>query len=232
MTKKTPIGKILFIGLVVIGVFAAGFGYLNQTSSLRETSAAAEEVAATNAVPEPDNAMFAVGADEIVVGKAEAPITIIDYSSLSCPHCKEFHETTLPELQKEYIDRGKARLVFRHFPLNEPAMRAAMLVECADASARPNFIKALFDMQKDWAFAETFLEDLKRIAKIGGIDSASFDGCVNDKMVETRILQTRQDAATIGQVTSTPSFFVNGVKLEGHADIENFRTAIGGQAQE
>jgi len=155
-------------------------------------------------------------------------VTIVEYASLSCTHCAHFHETVFPELQKEFITPGKVKLVLREFPLNEPAIKAAELVECAGQNGleRANFVKVLFNMQAKWAFDDKFLASLKQIAGVGGIDSAAFDSCMADKALETKILAGRQDAEKNLGVNATPTFFINGVRYDGERTIEGFRTAI------
>lgn len=227
--KSSHSAKLLVIALVLVGGAAAGFGYFKQSIVLQESTEATTEAttgAAAQAEPDPNHVLFTVKSDDIVLGNADAPNTIIEYASLGCPHCAHFHVEELPKLQKQYIDTGKAKFVMRYFPLNEPALRAAQLVECAEPEQRANFIKTLFETQKDWAFSDAFLDDLKRIAKVGGIDSASFDSCMADKALETRIVQSRHDGTKIARVHSTPSFFINGVRVGGTGHLEDFQKIL------
>lgn len=223
--KKSHTGKITLAVLVLFIVGLVGFGYYSQTSSLNSTQAAepAEEKTVT---ADPSDPIFLAGPNDIVIGDANAPATILDYSSLSCPHCAHFHLEVLPQVKKELIDTGKAKLVFRHFPLNEPALRAAQLVECSGVMKREAILKALFETQKNWAFSENFKADLKIIAQQGGIDAAAFDSCLADKALEDAILETRQAAATKAGVNSTPSFFVNGKAVENFTEAKGFTDAV------
>lgn len=229
MAESSSSTKIIIVAVLLFAAAAAGFGYFRQTSTLQGSSEAAEAQAHEHAEPVatvgPDDALFQAKPGEIVIGNADAPVTIIEYSSLSCPHCAHFHEETLPQLKKEYLDTGKAKLVMRHFPLNEPALRAAQVVECGDETQRMKLLQTLFANQKDWAFNPTFKDDLKRIAGVAGIDGAQFASCLNDAALEERILQVRQDGATKAGVNSTPSFLVDGHKMEG-VDIDTFRAAL------
>ena len=245
MSKAHP-GKFFAIGFMLFIAAVGGAGYYSfsnkgddapvvENSPLQQPTAP-DSVAATASAdakaPEapadatPAGDITAAQADDVVYGKNDAPVTIIDYSSLSCPHCAHFHNEVLPDLQKEFIEKGKAKLVFRHFPLNEPALRAAELVNCASALQKQNLIKALFDKQGDWGFTESFLKELKPIAAAAGIDAATFDSCVANKAGEDRILDVRKLAATVGKVNSTPSFFVNGAPLGDTPTIGHFRDAI------
>jgi protein-disulfide isomerase len=213
--------KLALFALVALIGGAAGFGYFKQTAKLEDAPKTEESV-----VIERD-ALKAKPTD-IILGDVNALITMVEYSSLSCPHCAHFHEEVLPKLEKEFIETGKVKLVMRHFPLNESAIRGAQIVECADQNnlSRENFLKVLFKMQAQWAFSDKFLEDLRKISLVGGMDSAGFDSCIADKELENRLIAGRQEAETKLHVNSTPTFFINGLKYEGEPTIEGFRTAI------
>jgi protein-disulfide isomerase len=227
--KSVAGNKIVLIALLVLVAGAAWFGYSKQTENLQNPDDSAAQVAekeVAEKAPAPDAAIFKIQKSDIVIGKADAPITIIDYSSLSCPHCGHFHSQVLPALQKQYIDTGKAKLVYRHFPLNAPALRAAQLVNCAAPGQRQNFLKVLFDMQPQWAFTEGFIAQLKQIASVGGIDSAEFDSCLADKTGESKIIDVRKRAAEEAQVNATPTFFINGVKMTEAPELDSFKDAL------
>ncbi len=229
MNTKSTSSKLIIALLVLVVGGAAWYGYSKQTQQLTSTEAKTDthgHDAATAAAPTPDARIFGSQRGDIVIGKADAPVTIIDYSSLSCPHCAHFHSNVLPQLTKEFIDTGKAKLVFRHFPLNAPALRAAQLVDCAAPDQQEKFLKALFDTQAQWAFNEGFLTQLKQIASVGGMDSAQFDSCIADKRGEAHVVETRRRGAEEAQVNSTPAFFINGVKLNESPEIDSFRDAF------
>lgn len=214
---KSSGGKLALFALVALIGGAAGFGYFTQTAKLEDAPKTEEAV-----VIERD-ALKAKPTD-IILGDVNALITMVEYSSLSCPHCAHFHADVLPKLEKEFIETGKIKLVMRHFPLNESALRGAQIVECADN--RENFLKVLFNMQTQWAFSDKFLEDLRKIALVGGMDSAGFDSCIADKELENRLIAGRQEASEKLHINSTPTFFINGLKYEGEPTTEGFRTAI------
>lgn len=234
MYKKTnPHGsKNLLIVIVLIVAAAAGYGYFKQSSELDDTaqsiadSAVAGESQTATPTPGPDHRIFKIRDGDIVTGNAGAPVTVIEYASLSCPHCAHFHNDVLPKAKTEWADSGKAVFVYRHFALNEPALRAAQVVECAAAAERPAFLKTLFENQSKWAFDQKFIANLKPIAAVGGMDGAAFDSCIADKDIENKILATRMEAAKVAGVNSTPTFFVNGVKIEGEVSQKALREAI------
>lgn len=210
--KKSHSPKIILTLIVLMAVGLAGYGYFSQSADLRHDEA---EAAEANLEPlDPADPLFIAKPGDLVTGNANAPVTIIEYASLSCPHCAHFTNDELPAVKKQLLDNGKAKLVFRHFPLNEPALRGSQLVECQTGDARHKMLHTLFARQKDWAFEETFRDKLKAIAAENGMDAAAFDSCLNDKEGENAILAVRQEAATRARVNSTPTFFVNGVKLE------------------
>lgn len=226
--KKSNAGKVTLILIVLFAAGLGGFGYLNQSSELRNDSEAAEtHDHAEGPKADPSDPIFIATAGDLVIGQSTAPVTIVEYSSLSCPHCAHFHTAVLPEVKSKLLDTGRAKLVFRHFPLNESALRGAQLVDCAPADKREALLKTLFENQKAWAFNEdTNKDDLKRLAATGGMDAAQSDSCLADKEGENAILATRQEATTKIGVNATPSFYVNGVELGNWQDVDNFANAI------
>lgn len=218
--------KILMAVLVLIVAGAAWYGYSKQTEQLTSTTATGKTEMVAEEAPAPDAPIFKRQKGDVLYGKADAPVTIIDYSSLSCPHCAHFHSQVLPQLEKEFINTGKVKLLFRHFPLNAPALRAAQLVNCVPDTQQQSFLKVLFDMQAQWAFNEGFMDQLRQIAAVGGMDSAAFDSCIADKDGEARVVNARRKGADQAQVNATPSFFINGVKLNESPEIDAFRDAL------
>jgi protein-disulfide isomerase len=162
---------------------------------------------------------------EMSIGKADAPVTIIEYSSLSCPHCAAFHRDILPSLKSEYIDTGKARYVMREFPLNDSALAGAVIARCLDPSRYFAFADLLFSKQSDWAFKQDALTPLKDLAKQAGMTSEDFDKCIDDEALQKKILDIRDEGQKKG-VNATPSFFVNGTLLKGAPTLEVFAEAM------
>lgn len=167
---------------------------------------------------------------DFMLGKEEAPVTLIEYASMSCPHCAHFHNKVLPQLTKEYIETGKLRYILRQFPLNEPAFAGAMLVTCAGEAGGTaryyTFARVLFDAQNKWAFDKNFKESLKTFAEVGGINGKTFDTCMNDTKLETRILQARKDASEQLQIDSTPYIFLNGHPHKGDKSFKTVKAEI------
>lgn len=170
---------------------------------------------------------------DFIYGDKSAPLTMIEYASLSCPHCAMFYREAFEKLKTEYIDTKKVKFIYRDFPLNQQALSAAMVARCivdeeqTDKSARYySTIKALFKTQDVWAFDQKYLEKLEAVARLDGMSPDSFSNCINNSKLQNKILQDRLDAAKLLQLRSTPTFFVNGEVLEGYVDYLTIKKAI------
>ncbi|HWB49433.1 MAG TPA: DsbA family protein [Stellaceae bacterium] len=170
--------------------------------------------------------VLAVTPDDRVLGKSDAPVTIIEYASLTCPHCAHFATEVLPKLKTKWIDTGKARLVMRDYPLDEPALRAAMIARCAPADKFYPLVDTFFGSQRQWVLSKDYKTDLARLALLGGINKTQFDACLGNKSVEDKVLQSRLSATQDLGVNSTPTFFINGVKFEGAPEEDALDAAL------
>jgi protein-disulfide isomerase len=153
--------------------------------------------------------------DDRILGDADAPVTIIEYSSLTCPHCAAFHEDTLPQIKENWIEAGKARLVYRHFPLDGLALRAAAVSNCLDGKRFFSFVDLLFKSQEKWARSGDPVGALSRYAKLAGLSQDKFESCIADESEMNRILERVQDGKTTYEVRSTPTLIINGKPFEG-----------------
>jgi protein-disulfide isomerase len=171
--------------------------------------------------PGPDPAELAKpGPDgDVVLGSEKAPVTIIEYASMTCPHCAHFSTTTFPELEKRYIDTGKVRFIFREFPLDPLAAAGFMLARCAGKNKFMPIVEALFAKQPDWMVQKP-IPPLMAIAKQFGFTEQAFDQCLANQQVLDSIQAVRDRAAEKLGVDSTPTFFINGKKLTGDQSIE------------
>jgi protein-disulfide isomerase len=160
---------------------------------------------------------------DMAIGDEKAPCTIIEYASMTCPHCAAFHATTYPELKKRYIDTGKVRFIFREFPLDQLALAGFLLARCAGPDKYFPMIDTLFQMQKEWVVQKP-LPPLLAIAKQAGMSEQQFNECLQDKKLIEGLEDVRQRAIKLG-VQSTPSFFING-KPARVFTIEEFEKAI------
>jgi protein-disulfide isomerase len=166
---------------------------------------------------------------EMALGDAKAPVTIIEYASMTCPHCATFHNTTYPELKKRYIDTGKVRFIFREFPLDPVAGAGFMLARCAAKEGGPDryfaMIEALFHEQTKWAVEKPY-QPLLAVAKQAGFTEASFKACIANQSLLTGLEKVRDHAANKYGVKSTPTFFINGKIERGALSIEELAKKI------
>ncbi|MGI9508462.1 MAG: DsbA family protein [Geminicoccaceae bacterium] len=164
--------------------------------------------------------------EERAIGDPDAPVTIIEYSSLTCPHCASFHNEILPELKERYVETGKVRMVFRDFPLNEPAVEAAVLAHCAGPDRYVGFLDVLFQTQASWASASDPRTALKQLGKLGGLSDDEMDACFADESMVDGVLQSRLVGQNEHDVQSTPTFVINGETHAGSRAIEDFAEII------
>jgi protein-disulfide isomerase len=160
---------------------------------------------------------------EMVMGNAEAKVTVIEYASASCPHCANFYKTTFQELKKEYIDTGKIRFLMREFPHNDAGLAAFMVARCAPKEKYFPILGMVFEQQEMW-FKDP-VEGLFKIAQLAGMSRESFDACLKNEEVAKGILEVRKQAEVFG-VDSIPTFFVNGKRFEGEATLDDFKKVI------
>jgi protein-disulfide isomerase len=163
--------------------------------------------------------------DDIPLGSASAPVTIIEYASMTCPHCAAFEVQVFPKLKEKYIDTGKVRYIMREYPLDRLAAAAFMLARCAGPEKYNPLIETLFEQQQKWAVREP-IPPLLAIAKQAGFTQQSFDACMNDTALLNKIQQVRDRATTKFKVEATPTFYINGEKFSGEISIEELDKKI------
>jgi len=160
-----------------------------------------------------------------VQGKADAPVTIIEYASMTCGHCAAFHTKTYPVLKQRYIDTGKVRYIMREFPLDPLAAAGFMLARCAGPDKYYPMIEVLFQKQDQWAVQQP-IPPLTAIAKQAGFTQEKFESCLSDQKILDGIEATRTRGSEKLGVNSTPTFFVNGKMLRGAVSIEDLEKEI------
>ena len=165
-----------------------------------------------------DKLMAKDGLKELSLGNKDAKVTIVEYASMSCPACANFHKTTYPKLKEKYVDTGKVRFIMREFPLNDLAAAGAMLARCADTPDKSiALIDVLFEQQRAWV-SNNALAELTRISKQAGFTQDRFDKCLNDNELLDKLTKRRQRADKEFGVDATPSFFINGKRFR----VRNF----------
>ena len=165
---------------------------------------------------------------DFVIGNEDAKITIIEYASLSCSHCADFHVNTLETLKKEYIDTGKVKMVFRDYPFNYPALLGSMVLRCIPENYRYDYMNALFKLQPDWVNKKNkkTIQELYKIMQSGGMTKDEYDACIYNTELENEILKGVMEAQNQFNIKSTPSFIIDGKLIEGNKSKKQFRQII------
>ncbi len=172
----------------------------------------------------------AAQADGLTLGKDTAPVTIDEYASLTCPHCAVFTTQILPQLKKDFIDTGKVKLTFHHFPLDKASTDAAAVVQCLPPVRQAPMVELLYSEQANWAHDEHYMDKLLNYGALAGMDKAALTTCADSKTTRDAVLQARLDAEKAQKIQSTPSFIFNGGKarIEGAQPYDKFAETIKG----
>ena len=222
------IAAVIAILVIAAGVFIASRPAEDASVAAVETAAPQAEIVEVEA-PQPASNAGALETPnpmgEIVLGRADAPVTIVEYSSLTCPHCGAFHRDTLPKLKTQYIDSGQVKIYFRPFPFDPYATAGAMLAQCVAPAAQVNFLDVLFKRQMQWIQSEKPMDELQKLARQAGLSESDFVVCLKDESKLESIRQMQSAAAEELGVRSTPTFFINGEKLEGNRGPRRVRQA-------
>ncbi|MEQ8966494.1 MAG: DsbA family protein [Azospirillaceae bacterium] len=159
---------------------------------------------------------------DFVKGDADAPVTVIEYASLTCGHCASFHTDTLPGLTDRYLDPGHVRLVFRQFPLNRVDLQAGMLARCLPEDRFFGFVDVLFKTQSTWAGAQDPTAALAQLGRTAGLSDARIEECLADQDLADRIVQVRLEAEAAYQISATPTFVIDGEAFAGNRPLSFF----------
>ncbi len=160
------------------------------------------------------------------LGNPKAPVTLIEYSSMSCPHCAAFHRETLAKIKSNYIDTGKVLYVFREFPLEPRAMAASIIARCVDPSRYFAFVDMLYGDQASWAKASDPIKELQLRAQLAGMSESDFKACLDNKPLFEGIQKRAEAGSKEYSIDSTPTFIINGTKISGAVPYEQFEAAI------
>ena len=179
------------------------------------------QLARAAGLPSVENAM-----KDRTLGRSDAPVTIVEYSSLSCPHCMAFHRDVLPSIKKDYIDTGKVKLIFRDFPLGGLAMAAAMLARCAEPSRYFGLLEMIFRSQEEWSRSQQPLAALSRIGRFAGLSDADVQACFNNRDLLKAIQKRARNAGKKHEINSTPSFIIGGRAVAGALPYAEFKKLI------
>ncbi len=163
----------------------------------------------------------------IFVGNEDAKITILAYESLTCSHCANFHRDVYPELKKEYLDTGLAKIEFRHFPLDITALNAAKISQCKN-DGNSNILMSLYANQQKWIKGSTIEEANKNLQDFVNSEGfeVDFEKCINNSEIEDFILNDRIDGVKNFKVNATPTIIINNEKFEKTLDYKNLKKAL------
>jgi protein-disulfide isomerase len=193
------------------------------------TAPARAEKAATGSFPIAE-LMAPNALPDIAEGKPDAPVTIIEYASMTCTHCAAFHQNVYGDLKKNYIDTGKVRFILREFPLDPLATAAFMLARELGEDKRDAAVNLLFSQQKNWAFVDKPLDGLANVLKQTGMGQERFEAILKDQALYEKVNKVRDRAAEKFGVNSTPTFFVNGEKYTGEVSLADIDKIIAAKA--
>lgn len=159
-----------------------------------------------------------------VMGKADAPITIIEYASTTCGHCANLHKTALPKIKSEWVDTGKAKLIYRDFPTGPAALSigASMIAHCSGKDRYFGVLGLIMEQQDKWMAAANPLDALKKLVRLAGMTSDEVDACLQRQDLATAIQDRARDGAKAYNVESTPTLIINGKVVEGSLPYEQF----------
>ncbi len=164
--------------------------------------------------------------EEKVLGPVDAPVTMLAFESLSCPHCATFHQGAWPEVKEQYVDTGKVRFVYRDFPTNEAGAVAAMMARCVPPDRYFGMIEMLYRTQDSWLRSADPVESLRQTARLGGLTAEEFEQCVSNEELFQFIRNGQNAASAEYGVDSTPTFMIGDRKIVGPQSFEVFQDAI------
>lgn len=166
------------------------------------------------------------GLPDIGLGDPNAPVVIVDYSSMTCPHCARFHTASLPTLKSDYIETGNVYYIFREFPLDARARAASMLARCADEALYHDVVDILFERQREWATAANPADALFSIVAQAGYTQETFNACLTNRDLELAIVAGAERGSEVFRVASTPTIFINGARFPGARSPEEYAEII------
>jgi protein-disulfide isomerase len=162
---------------------------------------------------------------EIVIGKADAPVTIVEYASLTCPHCRKFHKEVYPDLKREYLDTGKVRLIWREFPIGKTSGMATITMRCAKPNKQVELINKFFDQQDSWVSQEVRLDPIFAVAKQVGMSRAEFDACRQNQSIIEALKAIKERGRKLG-IIGTPNFFVQEKRIKGTLTMADIHAMV------
>lgn len=162
---------------------------------------------------------------EIVIGRADAPVAIVEYASLTCPHCAKFHKDVYPQLKREYLDTGKVRLIMREFPIGRTSGMATIVMRCAKPERQLELIGKFFAQQSTWVSQEVRLDPIFDVAKQVGMTRAEFDACRQNQSIIEALKATKERGRKLG-IIGTPNFFIQEKRIKSTLTMDDIRAHV------
>ncbi|MFC3132220.1 DsbA family protein [Microbaculum marinum] len=217
---------VLMTGVAGVATLSAGAAAAGFFGNRAVPATGAGDAAVTLVTETPMKLMVAGPLGEQTLGDPNAPVTIVEYASMTCSHCAHFHKETYPQLKEKYIDTGKVYFVFREFPLDPVATAAFMLARCVPEDQYFPFVSALFENQDVWAFTNDRIGGLTKMGKQAGLTEEKFKECLTNQELLDGVNWVKDRGAKEFDVTSTPTFFINGEIVRGALPFEEFEEKI------
>ncbi|WP_274425044.1 DsbA family protein [Chelativorans sp. YIM 93263] len=225
LTRRRILTSLVVLMALPVLASCSDNGQANADDAPSNATTAAVDAPASSGTADVDELMASGALPDKALGDEDAPVTIIEYASMTCGHCANFHNNTFPALEEEYIDTGKVRFIMREFPFDPRAEAGFMLARCADDKYFP-MVDVLFEQQSRWARAENASAELLRIARLAGFTQESFEACLTDQQLLDDVRSVRARAAENFGVEATPTFFINGKKYSGAMSIAQMSAII------
>jgi protein-disulfide isomerase len=160
------------------------------------------------------SSVFKPNSYDLYYGQEDAPIQVLEYFTLTCPHCSHFYLSSFPTIKKEYIDKGKVRWIKRSYVADAPSLKGTMLLSCVEKDRYESYLRILLGKQSNWAYQDNFIKVLANIARLGGMSQESFDQCMANKELEQKILDISKKSKEQLKISGTPSFYINQKHLQ------------------
>lgn len=219
--------QLIIAAIAAVVVIGGAFWFFTsrQNSGVLDGATADASAGASQAGGE---LMVAGPLGEMALGDPNAPNVVIEYMSLTCPHCQAFHAETYDAFKAKYVDTGKAYFILREFPLDPLATAAIVLARCAPKEQFFPLVDLMFDRQREWAFVANPKTALETLVRQAGITPQMFEACLTNQEILDGVNWVKNRASTEFGVSSTPTFFVNGQEFKGEQTLEAFDKALGG----
>jgi len=225
--KWNPRQILIIVAAVVVVVAGAIFYFVSRPANV-DLGAGGSGAGSAPTAPNTAELMVAGPLGEMALGDAKAPKTVIEYASMTCSHCANFHNTVYAQFKTKYVDSGKVYFIFREYPLDPLATSAAMLARCGPKERYFPIVDLLFTHQDEWAFVQDPKTALINLVKQAGISEADFNACLTNQTILDGVNAVKDRAAKQFGVDSTPTFFFNGVEHPGELSLEEIDKIIGG----